>query len=234
MRKALIALAAFVLTGFAASAASASTVQVFQLFDHPDGNAAPPTYGLRLDNLFGSGTGTTHFSFNTAEGVFLTVSDMGGMLSINIAGRVFGGVDTGSGYDASQSGYFDLNFNYTVDVQASGTGWVVPTQSTSNNGSLVGVAGDAFSDGLSFNLFEKVLMGADFKFLQDEHRLGGHPEAGQGYWVGRGWLTTNRNGEGTGDTMDFLFIGKPVPTPAAAGLGLIGLAGVASRRRRTC
>lgn len=235
-----------VAVSIAGVAHAGSVVATYRLSDHPDGGAAPPTYGLRLDNLFGDGA-TTTFTFGTSEGVFLTVMDAiqpstesAGSYMINISGVVFGGVDTGSGYDETRAGFgtYALDFTYSVNVAPSGTGWIVNPTSAANLGTLsaIDVVGDEAD--FSFDLFESTGMN-HFKFLQDEHRLdtdhhghADHPEADHGYFVGRGWLAFGPD-QNSPDTQDFLFIGTLVPLP---GPGLLGAAGLLSlvvvRRRR--
>jgi MYXO-CTERM domain-containing protein len=218
----------------AASAAMAGGTTYFRLFDHPDGNANPPGYGLRFDNLFsdngyGAGTGgVTTFSF---VDVIMTVTDTGSSLEINISGELFGGEDDGSSYDFGEGSY-ELDFSYSVNVAADGTGYRVTDDSAANAGTLTALTGDAAGDVFTLRDYSV----PSFLFLQDEHRLGGHSEAGEGFWVGRGWLADgdgNRNG-----TRDFLFLGEMldgppiIPLPMSGAMGLAGLAVVATRRRR--
>jgi len=88
----------------------ANILNQWNLFDHPDGGAALPTYGLRLDGLL-SGIGSkqpgTHdiwtFSFQDKPGdgrntspignstVLMTLYEFNGAQNININGTVFGG-----------------------------------------------------------------------------------------------------------------------------------------------
>ncbi len=218
-----------------ASAAMAGGTTYFRLFDHPDGNASPPGYGLRFDNLFsdnGYGAaagGVTTFSF---VDVIMTVTDTGSSLSINIAGELFGGEDAGSSYGFGEGAY-ELDFTYSVNVVADGTGYRVTADDAANAGTLTAVTGDATGAVFAMRDF----MDPSFLFLQDDHRLGGHSEAGEGFWVGRGWLA-DAAGDGSG-TRDFLFIGEMldgpppiIPLPMSGAMGLAGLAVVATRRRR--
>lgn len=226
------AAAAFIVS----SANAASVVTTYRLLDHPDGNAAPPPYGIRLDGIFGAGTGTTTFSFNTAAGVFMTVTDsssMGGGIVINIAGEVFGGIDAGAGVNAGHAGTgtYALDFTYSVNTLAQGTGYIVNPPSATNGGTLNAINVNGDESNFQFNIFEEPGTGNPFKFLQDDHRLAGHPQFGQGYFVGRGWLSFTQ-GQSTGGTQDFLFIGQIVPLPGAGLLASAGLAVVATRRRR--
>lgn len=226
----LAASAAFVVV----SAASAAST-FFALSDHPDGNANPPAYGLRLDGLFdgeaGAAGGTTTFSFNTfGNTVMEVISDMGS-LTINITGTVYGGEDTGGSYGFGEGAY-ELAMSYTVGVNADGTGYVVAASNAANAGSLTALSGDVAGTVYQLRDFAT----PSFRFLQDEHRLGGYAEAGQDFWVGRGWLADENGDRST--TRDFLFLGEEisapplVPLPAPVAMGLAGLGLLGSTRRR--
>lgn len=230
-RSALIGAGVVGLT-FAGAAATAGTT-VFQLMDHPDSNAAPPGYGLRLDNLFGglSGAsgGVTTFSFDATNDVYLSVTDSGSDITINVFGTVFGGEDAGSSYGFGEGAY-DLSFTFQFNVAEDGTGWVVAPSSSGNQGTLVSQGNSDVPAGESFHFYD--FSGNSFLFLQDDHRLSGHSERNQGFWVGRGWNTYDSSGAETSGTQDWLFMGTPIPSPMAAGLGLVGLGGVMGARRR--
>lgn len=216
-----------------ASGASAAVIKQFRLQDHPDGNALPPAYGLRFDNLFttiGGPSGITTFSMNHFGNTILSVIDNGGSLAINIKGTVFGGVDTGvaTGFGA---GAYALNFTYTMNVGPSGTGWEVDPNSPGNTGTLTSLGNADVAAGTVFDLADKDgNQGHSFQFLQDDHRLAGHSEFGQGYWVGRGWVMNSKNDSAT---HDFLFLGTMlIPLPTPLGMAAAGLIGVAALRRR--
>ena len=216
------------------SVASADSV-FFSLSDHPDGGANPPGYGLRLDGLFsgemGAAGGTTTFSFDHFGDTVMEVATSGMTTTISISGTVYGGEDNGASYGFGEGSYaFEMTYN--VGVSPSGTGYVVTTADPMNTGSLT-----ALSGALAGNVYDlRDFSTPSFRFLQDEHRLGGHAEAGQGFWVGRGWLADG-NGSRPG-TRDLLFLGEMmnpapmVPLPTSAGLGLAGLGLVAGTRRR--
>jgi len=216
-----------------ASSASAAT-HVFRLSDHPDGNAAPPTYGLRLDNLFsahGVGpSGITTFSF---VNVLLTVNDdtaMGGGIDINISGLIYGGVDAGASYGFGE-GFYTVDFNYIMGVQPDGDGWRTSPVSASNSGVVTSLGNGDVAAGEQFFFYEKVSGGMPMQFVPDGHRLAGDNST----WVGRGWHTYDpQGGAGPGGSQDWLFVGHLVPAPAPLALGAAGLAGVMTlgRRRR--
>jgi hypothetical protein len=225
LRAAAVAAAA----GLAASPAGAQLV--FTLQDHPGAMQAPPSYGLRLDNLFtaiGGPLGFTTFSFDHFANTTLTVGP-GPNPTITIAGTVYGGVDDGSDYGFGEGAYA-LQFTYATGVSPSGSGWTA-SEAPSNSGSLTALAdNNGVPMGTVFPLTDKndPATSLSFLMLQDGHRL--TPEQIQGMgdpWVGRGWLMTQ--GTTGGGTTDWLFVAVPAPGTAlaACGLGVLG-----ARRRR--
>lgn len=237
MRRAAIALGSGIVGVIAVSASAGVTTTTFRLFDHPDGDINPPPYGLRYDNLFGAvggPTGATSFSFEQ-NGAYMrlivTEDQMAGTTTLRLVGKVYGGKDTGGalGFGA---GLYSLDFTYRMNVAANGTGWQVNGPNALNNGTLVSDGNADVAAGITFGFSDKPDgKGKSFYFLQDEHRLAGHSQFGQGYWVGRGWHMPN-DGRGTTGTQDFLFIGKVIPLPTAGLLGSAGLLGLAVPRRR--
>ena len=203
-----------------AGVASAGVVAEFDLSDHPDGSAAPPTYGLRLDGHFGGGN--TVFTF---VDVSLTVfaDDNDGSLSINISGEVFGGEIVGHDFVDPQS--YLLDFNYTTNVEDYNGGWrVTGVNNTDNNGTLTPV-GVATRDDAIFTLTDD--NNNAFIFAPDGDRIAGDDST----WVGRGWMTTNTDGTPEGGNQDWLFVGTPVPGPGSLALAGLGLLSAARRRR---
>lgn len=215
-----------------ASGANAGVI-TYTLMDHPDGTQSPPPYGLRLDNIFGgiagNSGGVTSFSFDAAladptrDDVTLTYDSAMG--TIVIEGEVFGGVANGDTLDFGE-GWYDFQMTYSVNVSEVGTGLSVGQNDPANSGSLVSQGNADLAAGFTIDLFDQ--SNNTFLFLQDDHRLQGHPEAGQGFFVGRGWVTTNPDGSNVSGTQDLLFIAVPAPSAIA----LAGLAGLASARRR--
>ena len=225
--------AGIALAAVAASASAANTV--LQLSDHPDGTANPPAYGLRMDGLFGgmagANGGITSFSFDHFGDVLMTVNDDGSTITMNIAGTVYGGEDVGATYGFGEGAY-EIDFTYNFNVVAQGTGWTVSPSNSGNHGTITSLGNGDVPMGTEFNFYD--FSGNSFLFLQDDHRLAGRSQAGQGFWVGRGWNTMAADGRETPGTQDWLFLGQMIPTPTAVAFGAFGLAGVAgtSRRRR--
>ena len=142
--------------------AGATILTQWNLFDHPDGGEAPPTYGLRLDGLLnGKSSDEWTFSFQNKPGdgrntspvgtstVTMTLFEQGGVQNININGTVFGGLkkDNSSEVDSfdvfgnagsdgwvdSKSGSWALDFTYQVNVTSTGND--IPIEVTGESGS---------------------------------------------------------------------------------------------------
>lgn len=235
----------------------------FALHDHPDGELVNPTYGLRLDGLFGDSSKDFTFTFDTSgASMFLDYDDTAN--TVRIHGTAFGGIDTGSDWDADNSGFVNLDFTYRANVAENGAGnWgtdtadlgIVVTEDaqtlgTGNSGELLLAAGnwDGQSIGDVFTLVDQDNGSFSFKLNNfDDHRLGGH--AGYGgpeTYVGWGWLN---HAPGTAlpsghiYSSDWLFTAEilssneetpPVPEPGGLAAILgIGLAALSWHRRRT-
>lgn len=225
-KRAALAAAGLSILGCAASVATGAT---YRLRDHPDGTMNPPPYGLRLDSLFagqaGAAGGATTFSF---VDVIMRVMTTGSGFTLHISGDLYGGEDSGVGYGYAE-GQYQLDYSYTMNVTAQGTGYLATPDVTNNVGVLTAVTGDAA--GQTFNLFDVAdNSGRSFLFLQDDFRLAGTGMEGMGFWVGRGWLGVE--GQSNSATRDFLFVADLIPTPLAGSLGCVGLLGLAARRRR--
>lgn len=212
------------LTGIVAAVAvtSAAHAARYQLHNHPDGAAAPPTYGLRLDGLFGAGQ--TTFSFDTAEGVFLTV--LGG--DIRIQGVIELVEVRGNTSTAPELGMlFDVDFTYRENVNGVSNGWIVDPGHAANNGTLI----SQNDSSLFFVLFDAPQSGNSFDFRADGDRIDNDTTT----WVGDGWLDViNSSGQqvAVGATQDWLFTAEYIPSPLAGAMAGIGLMGVGARRRR--
>jgi hypothetical protein len=206
--------------------AALADVVSFRLSDHPRGEAVPPEYGLRLDDLFGPSSFPVTFSFNDGGASVRMDVDVTAK-TIHIYGTVFGGVDGGNAYVAPE--LFDLDMFYKFGVVGEPVnGWDV--QALGNTGSIT-----RQSDSTRWDLTTKLNgFGNAFEFHPDRYRLypGDLPNVS---WVGRGWLDTAANPRPT-RTRDFLFVATVVPLPAgvlagSVGLGCVGLLALARRRR---
>ena len=190
--------------------AEASNVAVFKLFDHPNGNQNPPSYGLRLDGMLTTGEVYT-FSFEYADGtgmadVSLTYDD--GPKTIHISGRAYGGRDTGSGWDAAESGWIDIDFTYTQNVIDAdnvagdpGDDIYVLVADAANNGTI---SLDGWGGNVVLSYSDKVRDDFSFQFDNDADSKGNASIANDPtLWSGAGWLMGNGH-----PSTDWLFIGE--------------------------
>ena len=186
-----------------------AAVTMYKLHDHPNNQVAPPPYGLRLDNLLGSGRYT--FSFDYADstgmsGVMLEYNDATN--EIHIFGRAYGGKDVGAVYDAVEQGWVDIDFTYRLNVIVAdnangdpGNDLYVTLNDVQNNGTVML---DGWGGNQTFNIQDKVSGNRSFRFDNDNDHKGNGTFAGDPMiWSGTGWLM----GAGSG-TRDFTFWGE--------------------------
>lgn len=237
IRPAAFAIAAsacvFGATSLSPSSASAAVFQ-YALADHPDGALANPQYGLRLDGLYGGDSNDFTFSFN-APGTGMTLLYDNQANTVRITGRAYGGIDTGSSWDANNVGFVDIDFTYRQNIVATGSGTIgtdtadvgvrttgdAQTVGTGNSGTVtlatgVGSTWNGAAGGDEFSLVDQESGGYSFKFNNfDDHRLGGHAGLnGPDTFVGWGWVNHWETGSAQRDhvySSDWLFTGTYVP-----------------------
>ena len=229
-----IACAAACALAVCATDASAAFDQVWRLNSHPDGNAADPIYGMRLDGLGGHSPVTIDFDTGFVSLAYDNVAKQ-----IRIVGTALGGHDIGSTYDPSTAFTFEFLYDNVTEI-ASGTSLELVVNSATmfpgNSGSVTPLEDfGTLTGGVPVALSDKSNGTFSFKFDNvDNHRLGGHGLSGPDTFVGRGWF--DRSG-----TNDFLFIGTKdpnltVPEPTSIAMwSIFGVtaAGLRLRKKRS-
>ncbi|MCA9296886.1 MAG: hypothetical protein KC983_10215 [Phycisphaerales bacterium] len=223
----LLLLAATALLGLPGTA-MAGTIEPgeYTLHNHPDGAAASPYYGLRLDELFDFNPDSHDimtFDFD-AEGAHMTMSYDGS--SLVISGRAFGGLDVGGAYSdvEGQTSWVTINFTYSkIEPVAGDDDLDTVPDNYSNTGSIVWE-----NTGEVIGLWDTAGDHAYTLRLGDEDDDNGHRGfAGISGW---GWLDHGAPGTHVASS-DWLFTAQPVPVPAALFAGIAGLAGIPVTRR---
>ncbi len=186
----------------------------YRLENHPDGIAAKPFYGLRLDNLFDTGTSDDTITFNfEADGAAMFMDISGD--TIHIYGIAFGGPDITnmqpanstdhngdiSGYNPTLSNFWEIDFTYQNIVELMpdlGIQDLLALNGMDGTGTIKNLANDTVYD-----LTGK--SSGQFAFqLGDEASGSGH--RGFPGVSGWGWLMASLVGEPiNGGTMDWLF-----------------------------
>lgn len=223
-----IAGAAFGLVALATQAGAAViSTGTYQLHNHPDGNANPPAYGLRLDELFNATGDHDIFTFDFDHASSNMRLDYNGS-TIRIYGQTFGGRDTGSGYaNDVYRGIYGVDFTYTLGVTPNLGGdddlGVVPP-SMRNFGTITApvVVGSG-----PIALADKDADGYTFRFGDENNDLGHRGFAGISGW---GWLIHHFPNAPHVDSSDWLFTATLIPAPGA--VSMIGLGLLAAGRRR--
>lgn len=201
---------------------------LYRLHDHPGGNAQPPGYGLRLDELIDVTPDHDLFSFSfdhPAAEMFLEISDVDGSLQLHIFGTAWGGLDVGSDYDAAIQGPVELDFLYALHVERmpGDDDLRVAGPNFQNTGTIRFDFGDGL---MEVPLFDRGMDGYTFQ-LGDKDGSGHRGFDGISGW---GWVDHGTAGVHFAAS-DWLFTVDPTPVPAPAALALL-LAGAAPRRRQ--
>lgn len=225
---ALVALtvAAFLLPAWAA--AGVIPAGDYPLLNHPDGNQAPPFYGVRLDNLHDDGV----FLFDVACAACDITLEYDGADTIHISGSAFGGHKDGNGFRADDpfSGLYEFDFTFRNVMPVGGdTGGfqdIGTQEDPDNNGTLSFAALD-----LTWDLRDK--QGDNpfsFRFGDGDDGLGHRGAPGISGW---GWLLVKPDGasdyEMLDGSQDWLFT---TPEPGTLVWMALGLTALAFRRRR--
>jgi len=213
----------------ASSMANAVAIGTYNLSNHPDGNANPPPYGLRLDGLItGNQNDIYTFDFDHIDSAMTMVYDGS---TITISGQAYGGQDIGGSYLAGTTDVWTINFVYNVGVSQPGDGGLDDVKVLADHQNY-----GSISSGLgSYEIADKAQNGLSFQ-LGDENGGGHRGFDGISGW---GWLKTGDDCLGGTECenlpySDWLFTATPVPVPAAAwlfGSALVGLASIGRSRK---
>ncbi len=213
------------LGGFVATQSFAAYIQpgLYRLHNHPDGQIAPPHYGLRLDELFNLTGGQDRFTFDFDHPSAAMYLQYQGNL-VRIFGFAFGGLDAGSGYDLdpARTSLVSIDFTYsTVAAVNDDDDLIVTTLSATNSGTITWM-----DTGEVIPLYDTASAdGFTFRFGDEDHDFGHRGFTGLSGW---GWLA-HHDPFPYVPASDWLFTAELIPAPPAlAALGVLLLAG---RRR---
>ncbi len=222
---AVAALAILLASGAASAGLIVPTDVRLQLMDHPDGDAAPPTYGLRLDELIDVTPGHDRFTFSFDHPLALMQLQLTelspGEFSIHIWGTAFGVRVVNNEYDPLLSGLAEIDFTYMlVQPVAGDDDLIVTTPSFTNSGSIM-------FEGSTIDLFDRANSeGFSFRLGNEDDDQGHRGFAGISGW---GWLDHGVAGNHVAAS-DWLF--TVVPTPGTTALMAIAAALFTKGRRR--
>jgi hypothetical protein len=215
---------------------------LYELHNHNAAFAAPPPYGLRLDELVDVSPDHDIYTFDFDHDESAMFMDLG-PTTLRIFGTVYGGLNEGDGYAATWSGRWAIDFTYAFydTVPGDDDYWTSGPDPADHWGTITAL----FGDGTDFWLQDEG-GGMPFSFrLGDEDDDAGHRgEPGVSGW---GWLNhapvihddlETRNGVAGPPVQfphsydsDWIFtVGDRVPEPGSA--ALLALAGALILRRR--
>lgn len=225
------ALAAGVMMSMAGAASGVTIVDgLYRLHNHPDGQADPPPYGARFDELFNATSNHDIFTldFDDANSAAFMTVDLS-LGRIRIYGYSWGGRDIGTTYAADvYRGVYTFDFLYNVGVQqvpGDDDIWVI-SPDFSNFGFITAPNGLG-----TINLTDKGDSGYTFRLGDENNDLGHRGFPGISGW---GWMNyVNPDGSVRPHVAatDWLFTATfLIPSPGAG--AVLGLAGLGALRRR--
>ncbi|MGD9791684.1 MAG: PEP-CTERM sorting domain-containing protein [Phycisphaerales bacterium] len=221
-----LALTAVVAVGLGGLVGGASAVTIdtgtYRLHNHPDGNAVPPPYGARLDELFNVTGGHDIFTFDFDHASSAMFLDYDGT-SIHIYGQAYGGRDIGGTYAADvYQALYTFDFTYSLNVgPVPGDDDVYVSSDAGNNQGVIGTPLGPI------NLYDKSDGNHAFRFGDENNDLGHRGFNGISGW---GWLMAGDPNTYI-ESNDWIFTAELVPAPGTLGLALGGML-MAGRRRR--
>lgn len=214
------------------ASAAAIGAGTYALHNHPDGDADPPPYGMRLDELYDVTPGNDIFTLNFDHPMSNLTLVYNGVDTITISGVAFGGIDIGASYlNDNHLGLYQLDFVYNVGVGLAGGDddlIVIPGANAQNFGSITPLGAGHPNVGVPQPLFDVRDGNYSLRLGDEDNDLGHRGFPGISGW---GWVGFNGHSH-PGAADDFLFTAVPIPEPASAMLLLAGLGAVVIRRRR--
>ncbi len=197
---------------------------VYRLYNHPDGNAGPPAYGLRLDELFDVTPEHDRFTFDFDHPDSSVFMEYDGS-TLRIFGVAFGGLDGGDQYDPDPAltSLVQLDFTYTVIGLVDGDDdLIVTTANFTNHGTITWL-----DTGEVIDLYDRANAdGYTFRFGDEDDDRGHRGALDLSGW---GWLDHHTAGSHVYSS-DWLFTGTRMPGPS--GLGILAVGFLFARRRR--
>ncbi|MGE3107901.1 MAG: hypothetical protein AB7G11_06400 [Phycisphaerales bacterium] len=199
----------------------------FRLANHPDGNARPPSYGFRLDELYNATPNHDIFSFDfdhPSSAMFMDLDIDAGTLRLH--GQARGGRDAGADFAQDQYlGLYTIDMLYTIGVSivpGDDDIWVTADSMTAW-GSIITPSSDAIP------LTNLNMGGYSLRIGDEDNDLGHRGFVGSSGW---GWVNHGSDPSQHVESSDWLFTASPVPTPGAAAIAALGLGLCSPRRRR--
>ena len=204
----------------------------YNLADHPDGSAQDPLYGLRLDGLIGGNANDIYtFSFDRSRaGVQMFLDYDTDLNTVHLYGTAYGGEDVGNAWASNNQGLVEIDFTYTMNVNASGSrsdlNITVASDHPSNTGTITLLSGFELPGNTILSLWDNGMGAPSFYFNNTDDQR--YPNAPLDVFVGWGWVDHTTQGVHL-NYSDWLFTATPVPLPGSflfllsGSIGFLGL-----------